>query len=36
MEAEGEGRKGALKIQIEHSILSTHDVTGTLPLQDKL
>ena len=36
METEGEGRKGALKIQIECSILSTHDVTGTLHLQDKL
>lgn len=36
METEGEGRKGALKIQIERSTLSTHDVTGTLPLQDKL
>ena len=35
METEGEGRKGALKIQIERSTLSTHDVTGTLPLQDK-
>ena len=36
MDTEGEGRKGALKIQIECSILSTHDVTGTLHLQDKL
>ena len=36
METEGVGRKGALKIQIECSILSTHDVTGTLHLQDKL
>lgn len=36
METEGEGRKGALKIQIECRLFSTHDVTGTLHLQDKL